>query len=182
MKRRAVFLDRDGTLGPDRHFLADPDEFEFFAGTPSALASLTAIGLDLVVVTNQSGVGRGYFSLATVHAVHDHMQRLLLASGVQLAGIYVCPHGPDDGCACRKPRAGLLDRAARELGIDLSASYMVGDRSTDIVAGARAGCRTVWLTRGESRQAPRCPQPDVVVPTIDHAAAAIVAELQPLVP
>ena len=143
----AVFLDRDGTLIEDRHFLGDPDGVELLPNAVEGLRRLRDLGAALVVVTNQSGVGRGYFDEDAVEAVNARIAQLLAAEGVELAGVYVCPHGPDDGCACRKPAPGLLLRAGEELGLDLGASYLVGDAERDAEAARRAGATAILLGR-----------------------------------
>ena len=138
--RRAVFLDRDGTINVDNGYVIERDKFELLPGVPEALKRLQDAGFLLVVVTNQSGIGRGFFSLETVDALHEHMRELLREYGVELNGIYLCPHGPNEGCECRKPKPGMLLQAAKDLGIDLEQSYMVGDQLSDVQAGIRAGC------------------------------------------
>ncbi len=147
--RKAVFLDRDGTLVPDRGYLADPRGIELLPGVAEGLRTLMNAGFLLVVVTNQSGVGRGMFPMAAIEAQHQRLSQLLADRGVELAGIEVCPHCPEDDCDCRKPRPGMLLRAARRLHLDLSSCFMVGDRCTDVQAGAAVGCRTVLVGAGE---------------------------------
>lgn len=153
--RRAVFLDRDGTINIEKDYLIDPAEFEFIPGVPQALKRLQEAGFLLVVVTNQSGVGRGYFSLNQVDRLHRHMSQRLRKYGVRLSGIYVCPHHPTAGtgqyltvCNCRKGEPGMLLQAAQELTIDLQQSYMVGDKDADIQAGQAAGCRSILVQTG----------------------------------
>lgn len=153
--RPAVFLDRDGTINVEKHFLIDPAAFEFIPGVPQALKRLQDAGYLLVVVTNQSGVARGYFGLDQVRLLHDHMETLLKKYGVELAGIYICPHHPTEGigeflkdCDCRKGKPGMLLQAAQELGIDLQRSYMVGDKDADLEAGINAGCRSLLVKTG----------------------------------
>jgi len=153
--RAAVFLDRDGTLNVEKNYLISPADFEFIDGVPAALKQLQAAGFLLVVISNQSGVARGYFTLEQVAQLHDHMQELLAKSGVSLAGVYVCPHHPTAGideyrrdCDCRKGKPGLLFQAAAELDIDLRRSYMIGDKLADIEAGAAAGCQTFLVRTG----------------------------------
>ena len=170
----AVFLDRDGTLGPDQHFLSRPGAFRLYPETPNALAALARAGFALVVVSNQSGVGRGYFSRERVESVNDELRRQLRRAGVELAGVFVCPHHPDDGCACRKPAPGLLWRAAKRLSLDLRDSYLIGDRPSDIGAGRAAGCRTIWLGQGRDWSDPE-PRPDAIVGDLGAAASVILA-------
>ncbi len=160
--RKAVFLDRDGTLNVEKDYLIEPADFEFIPGVPDALKKLQQAGFLLVIVTNQSGVARGYFSLEQVEKLHDHIRGLLERYGVSIAGIYVCPHHPTAGrgaylcdCACRKGKPGMLFEAARELNIDLSASFMIGDKLADIQAGVAAGCQTCLVETGYGKDCVR---------------------------
>lgn len=142
----AAFLDRDGTIVVDKHYLADPDGLELLPNALEGLQQLKMLDARLVVVTNQSGVGRGYFPAETVERLHERLRELLADSGVALDGIYVCPHAPDDGCACRKPGTELFDRAAEELGLDLAASFVLGDKDADVEAGRRIGATPILIT------------------------------------
>ncbi len=157
---KAVFLDRDGTLIVNRHYGSDPDGIELFDGVVEGLLELRAAGYKLVLVSNQSGVARGYFDEAAVARMHDRLQRMLDRHGAALDGMEYCPHHPEGDtspyaveCACRKPAPGMLRRAARKHGVNLSASWMVGDVEADIEAGRRAGARTV-LVGPEAAQLP----------------------------
>jgi D-glycero-D-manno-heptose 1,7-bisphosphate phosphatase len=138
--RRALLLDRDGTLIGDVGYPRDPARVEPLPGALEALRALQA-DFALVIVSNQSGIGRGLISEAEALAVHDRMIELFGRGGVRFTGAYYCPHAPDAGCACRKPAPGLLLDAARELGLDLAGSIMIGDKPSDIVAGLAAGCQ-----------------------------------------
>jgi D-glycero-D-manno-heptose 1,7-bisphosphate phosphatase len=141
----AVFLDRDGTIIHNRHYLADPGELELLPGAAAALHVLQDSGFALVVVTNQSGVGRGYFSAADLERQHERLRGLLAADGVELAAIYACLHAPGEGCDCRKPQPGMLMRAARALDLDLARSFLVGDEPTDVEAGRASGVTSYLL-------------------------------------
>ncbi len=149
MTRRAVFLDRDGTVIVERHYLGDPAGVELMPRAAEGLAAWIRGGYRPVIVSNQSGVARGRFTLRDLARVNRRMEDLLRERGVRLAGIYCCPHHPDltGPCSCRKPRPGLLARAAFELGLDLGASVMIGDSERDAEAGRRAGCRALVLGR-----------------------------------
>lgn len=159
---KAVFLDRDGVLIEDIHLLTRPEQVVIPSGVPGALKALGEAGFKLIVVSNQPVVARGLASEQDVHAVNAHLESLLKSAGVPpLDGIYICPHHPNAtlpayrvDCDCRKPGAGLFLRAAKELNLDLRASFAVGDRITDIIAGARAGCRTVLVQTGMHREKP----------------------------
>ena len=143
--RPAVFLDRDGTLIEDVGYPRDPETVRLVDGAPEALAALRRAGFALVVVSNQSGIGRGFVTREEAKAVHERFLRELRARGVELDDVRYCPHTPEDACTCRKPATGLLLDAARELGLDLARSFMVGDKPGDVEAGRAAGCRTVLL-------------------------------------
>ena len=165
----AVFLDRDGTLIVDRGYLDNTQEIELLPGVGPALARIQATGLMLVVVTNQSGIGRGYFPRSMVREQHRVLSGKLREFGVTLDAVAVCPHHPQENCDCRKPRPGMLVRTAQTNGIDLASSYMIGDKSSDIEAGRAAGCRTVLLQSGQVSAAA-----DFVVRDWPHAADAII--------
>ena len=143
MADRAVFLDRDGTVIRDAGYPRDPGEVSVLPGAAEALAELARNGFKLVVVSNQSGIGRGLVTPEEAEAVHDRFVAVLAAQGVRLDGAYYCPHAPDEGCACRKPSPELFRRAAEDLGLELARSVMVGDKPSDVEAGRRAGCRTI---------------------------------------
>lgn len=164
---RAVFLDRDGTVNEEVGYLGHPEGLRLLPGVPAALAALQAAGWQLVIVSNQSGVGRGLFSAAAVEAVDARLRALLAAAGVRLTASYYCPHAPWESCTCRKPAPGLLLRAAADLDIDLTRSYMVGDQPRDVAAGRAAGCRTILLGPAAD------PTADVVLPDLPTAAAWI---------
>jgi D-glycero-D-manno-heptose 1,7-bisphosphate phosphatase len=147
----AVFLDRDGTLIEDVHFLCDPAQIRPLPGALPALLRLQSAGFRCVLVTNQSAVGRGMITETRLHEIHAEMSRILSTQGVVLDGIYYCPDAPPTaGCPVipsgnRKPAPGMLLRAAADLGLDLERSWMVGDKITDVQAGLNAGCRSILL-------------------------------------
>lgn len=142
----AVFLDRDGTLMRDVDYCGDPDAVEMFADVPDALASLKDAGYKLIVITNQSGIGRGYFTVDDYRAVNE---RLFRAIGRRLIdGAYHCPHTPGDECECRKPSPRLVLDAAREHSIDLARSFFIGDKSIDLQCGRNAGLTSVLVRTG----------------------------------
>lgn len=143
-----VFLDRDGTLNPDPGYIKSPDQFELFPGVPEALASLKRAGARLIVVTNQSGIARGFLSREDLDAVHMKLKQLLDGAGAPLDAIYFCPHHPDDGCECRKPNRGMIDQAVQEWGVTLDRSYLIGDHARDIELAKRIGARSILVTTG----------------------------------
>lgn len=174
-----VFLDRDGTLNPDPGYIGSPDQFELFPGVAAALARLTRAGARLVVVTNQSGVGRGLFSFTDLDAIHAKLRRLLHDAGASLDAIYVCPHHPDERCRCRKPETGMVDQAVRELGIDLSRSYLIGDHAKDMELAKRVGAKRVWVTtseHGAQAQTESGEAAAAVAPSLDAAVTWILAD------
>lgn len=155
--RRAVFLDRDGTLVEEVPYLHDPALVRLVPGAAGALRQLAAAGFALVVVTNQAGVARGYYGEDAVGRVHRRLRELLAAGGVALDGIWYCPHHPDGvvaalarACRCRKPGPGMLQAAAAELGIDLDASYLVGNDASDVGAARAAGVTPLFVTTGQA--------------------------------
>ena len=141
----AVFLDRDGTLIDDVGYPRDPARVRLVEGAAEALAQLREAGFRLVVVSNQSGIGRGLISEDEARSVHERFVAELERRGARLDGVRYCPHAPEAACDCRKPAPGMLLAAADELGLDLDASFMVGDKSSDVEAGHRAGARTILL-------------------------------------
>ncbi len=152
---KAVFIDRDGTLNREVDFLSEPEQLQLIEGTVEALKLLKNLGYKLVVITNQSGIARGYFTEADLHKIHSTLQEMLKANGVELDAIYYCPHHPSEGsapyvqkCDCRKPLPGMILAAAELLQIDLSKSYMIGDKLSDIETGKNAGCRTILVQTG----------------------------------
>ena len=145
MNNKAVFLDRDGTIIEDEGYLKNPQDITLIKGAGAALADLKKAGFLLIVITNQSGIGRGFFTLKTVKKQHEQLQRLLAPYKVQLDDFEICPHAPDENCSCRKPQPEMLSRAAEKFNINLAASFMVGDKDSDIKAGRLAGCTTILV-------------------------------------
>jgi D-glycero-D-manno-heptose 1,7-bisphosphate phosphatase len=143
-----VFIDRDGTMADEVGYLNHISRFRMFPYTASAIRRLNDAGLPVVVVTNQSGVARGYFPETLVNEVHDLMKQQLAQEGAGLAAIYYCAHGAADGCECRKPKPGLLERAAREHQLDLRRSFVIGDRYADAELARRVGACGVMVRTG----------------------------------
>ena len=168
---RAVFVDRDGTVVVDHSYLATAEGIELLPGVGDALALLLQHGFMLVLVTNQSGIGRGYFPMSVVEAQHRRLAELLAGHGVRFAGIEVCPHAPWENCACRKPAPGLLRAAAGRLDIDLLRSFVVGDKPGDVLAGKAAGCTAIMV--GGS-----CPEADYAAADLPAATGWIIAQTQ----
>lgn len=173
--RPAVFLDRDGTVIDEVGHLGEPDRVVVLPGIPAALRKLSQAGYALVVITNQAGVARGYFTEAEVAAVNERTASLLEEEAVRLDGCYHCPHHPDftGPCECRKPLPGLLLRAARDLDLDLTRSWMVGDHPSDAAAGQAAGASSIMVRTGHGLLpgANHGPPPGVLV--VDDLPAAV---------
>ena len=145
MAEIAVFLDRDGTMNKAVPYCRHPEDFQLFPGTGRAIRLLNERGYKVIVITNQSGVARGYFTENTLGLIHQEMRNQLAAENARVDAIYYCPHHPDDNCECRKPKPGLLRQAASEHGIDLTSSVMAGDKNTDVLAARAAGCVPVLI-------------------------------------
>lgn len=169
---KIVILDRDGTLVVDRGYLDEAAGLEFTPGAADALMWLFAHGYRLVVITNQSGVGRGFFSLDRVEKMNARLCEMVESLGVRLERIYFCPHSPDAGCACRKPAAGLLTRAAQDLGFNPHRAVVIGDKESDIEFGCRAGAKTI-LIAGDTVVPPVHFKPDKVCSNLLDAAHAV---------
>jgi len=182
--REAVFLDRDGVLVEDRGPIASPDQLDLIPGTAAALQRLRDAGRALVVISNQAVVARGLVDEAGVEAMNRRLDQLLVeAGGPRLDAHYFCPHHPEATlaayrveCQCRKPRPGLIMAAARDLELDPTASFMVGDRLTDAAAGAAAGCSTILVHTGRHRDPPIVVAgPPTAWPVPDHECADLAA-------
>lgn len=185
MSRPAVFLDRDGTIIEETGYLSDPGKVALLPGAAEALIRLNKAGFMLVVLTNQSGVARGYFSEEDLAAVNGRLDSALAEKGAAIDAYYYCPHHPDYGgmidCDCRKPRTGMADRAAVEHGIDLARSYFVGDKGSDVLLGKNAGGKSVLVLTGfgsKERQllGRRGLKPDMVAESLPEAADWIIED------
>ena len=171
-RKRFVLLDRDGTLNIERHYLGDPDGLVLYPGVGIALKRLRDLGFGLAVVTNQSGVARGYFDLPAVERIHARLDEMLAAEGASVDGYYICPHGPDEGCDCRKPLPGMVHQAVADHGFDPTRAFMIGDKAADINLGKAVGAKTVLVRTGwgsDPEKVKDC-APDVVV---DDLSAAV---------
>ena len=153
--KSAVFLDRDGVISEEVGYLSDLSQLQLIPEAAQAVHRLNAIGLKVIIITNQSGVARGYFSESQVREVHREMEKMLSAQRAQIDAIYYCPHHPEGTvgqyrreCDCRKPSPGMLAQAADEHGIDLTQSYLVGDKLTDVECAQRAGTRGILVLTG----------------------------------
>jgi len=168
-RQGAIFLDRDGVINEEVGYLRRPEDFRLLPRAAAAIRLLRKHGWPVIVVTNQSGVARGFYSEADVAAIHERMRRDLARARTRVNAIYYCPHHPDDGCDCRKPRTLLFQRAAADLDLDLAASYYVGDKLTDLLPGqALGGCTILVLTGYGQREQELALQQGF---TPDHIAA-----------
>ena len=149
MKNRLIFLDRDGVINRDSpEYIKNADEWRPIPGSLEAIAELTKRGERTVIITNQSGVGRGLYSLDTLQSIHDKMLELIENHGGKIEKIYFCPHKPDENCPCRKPKTGMLEQARKDFDPDFSESYMIGDSLKDIQLGLQMGCKTILVKTG----------------------------------
>lgn len=184
MLKKAVFLDRDGTLNEDPGYLSHPDQMKILPGVGEALAKLKKAGFSLVVVSNQSGVSRGLIPPDALPQIHARMDQLLSPYGVKIDRYALCLHRPEENCACRKPKPKLLQDSASELGLDFARSYMVGDKPADFLAGKASGVRASILVRtGEGRNTeaklsdhPGEQRPDVILDSLPAAADWILSQ------
>ncbi|MBI4948845.1 MAG: D-glycero-beta-D-manno-heptose 1,7-bisphosphate 7-phosphatase [Deltaproteobacteria bacterium] len=147
----AVFLDRDGTINEDTGYLHKPEELVVINGAAEAIKRLNSASVTVVVVSNQSGVGRGYFTDSDVEAVNDRLVDVIGGDGASIDAIYYCNHHPDEDCVCRKPSTGMLKKASAEHGIDLTNSYVVGDKGSDIELAFNAGAKGVLVLTGKGQ-------------------------------
>lgn len=181
MTSSAVFLDRDGTINEDVGYPANTGDLILLPGSASAIGALNRQGLKVVVISNQSGIGRGFFGHTEVNNLNLELNKRLRAQGAWIDSFYYCPHAPaadgEPACDCRKPGTGLFDRAADELEIELRSSFMVGDKLSDITAGASCGCRTVLLGKDEHLVAAPGYKPDRQVPDLAAAVEWILSQI-----
>ncbi len=175
-----VFLDRDGTINVDAGYVGSPSKVVLIEGAGRAIKRLNEAGIKAVVVSNQSGVARGMFTLQDAEAVNKKLIELLAAEGARLDGVYFCPHHPDDGCGCRKPKTGLVEKAAKELGIDAGRSYVVGDKASDIELARNLGPRVkavlVLTGSGESERLRLPFQPELIASDLFQAIEWILVD------
>ncbi|KPL19719.1 MAG: hypothetical protein AMJ92_01905 [candidate division Zixibacteria bacterium SM23_81] len=153
MSHIAVFLDRDGTINQEVHYLHRAEQLKLLTGAGQAIRRLNQLGLKVVLATNQSGVARGYLTEEELDRIHKLLKEMLAEHGAHLDAVYYCPEMPDSGSACRKPEIGMMEQAAQDLDIDLRRSYMVGDMAIDMEMGRRAGAKTILVLTGYGEKA-----------------------------
>jgi D-glycero-D-manno-heptose 1,7-bisphosphate phosphatase len=168
----AAFVDRDGTICKDVHYMRRPEQFELLPGVAEGIKLLNKLEVKVIVATNQSGVARGYFTEADLMKIHERMIDELAKRGAKIDAVYYCLHHPNEECECRKPNIGMLKQAARDFDLDLNKCYIIGDRKLDVEAGRNAGCTSILVPTPET-------EPDIkadYVVTNFHEAAKLIAE------
>lgn len=177
---KIVFLDRDGTLNEEVHYLHRPEDLRLLPGVPAALRRLKEAGFKLVVVTNQAGVARGYYTEEDVKILHRYMNQCLKEQGAEIDAFYYCPHHPEHGigpykvkCNCRKPGTGMFEMADRDFHVDREHSYMIGDKLLDVEAGKNFGLTSILVGTGYGKEIRRLEQNEGTVPIYDYYAESL---------
>ncbi len=180
LKNIAVFLDRDGTINEDSGYVSKPAEVVLIKGAVEAVRALNSLGVPVIVITNQSGVGRGYFTEDSLKAVNKRLIELLNDGGARIDGLYYCVHLPDDDCGCRKPKPGLITKAASDLGIDPRLSYVIGDKASDAGLARNAGAKAVLVLTGHGRKDVQTllDAPDFVADDIASAVEWVIEDMK----
>lgn len=175
---RLVLVDRDGTLIVEKNYLSSPSEVELIPGTAEGIKLLRSRGFKIVIVTNQSGIGRGYFDIETLAKIHARLIRLLREEGAEIDGIYFCPHTPADNCQCRKPLPEMAERAAHDFQADLKESFVIGDNLGDINLGKNIGAKTILVQTGYGAtvESEKLVVPDFIAENFYEAACLIEEE------
>lgn len=175
-----VLLDRDGTIIEDRKYLVSPGDVEILPRAINGLRRFSELGLGLVIVTNQSAIGRGLLDLSGLNLIHAKLKDLLSRDGIAFDAIYYCPHLPSDGCICRKPEQGMLEQATIELGLNPAKCFVIGDQASDIELGQRAGAITFLVSTGGKTKGNETKSvvPDYYIDGLDEAADVIEALLR----
>ena len=182
-KKIAAFIDRDGTVIKEKDYLCKVKDIELFPQTVGALKLLRSAGFKLILITNQSGIGRGYFTEKKLLRVHAALEKTLLKKGVKFDAIYYCPHAPGAACSCRKPGLGMVKLAQKKFNIDLKRSYSIGDHRGDFTLGRKMGGKGVFVLTGHGKSEykkmlndPSIPRPDKIEKNIYSAAKWIVSD------
>ncbi|CAA7624206.1 D,D-heptose 1,7-bisphosphate phosphatase [Candidatus Terasakiella magnetica] len=173
MTKRFVLIDRDGTINVEKHYLSDPDQLELYPGVAAAIRRLNQMDLGVVVVTNQSGIARGYFDLARLDEIHTRLFTMLEAEGAAIDGLYICPHGPDEDCTCRKPLPGMVDQAVADHHFDPRRAFMIGDKEVDVELGHGVGAVSFLVRTGHGPQFVESTKADYVVDDLPAAVNVI---------
>lgn len=175
--KRFVLIDRDGTINVEKHYLSDPDQLELIPGVADGLRLLRDLGLGIAIITNQSGIARGYFDHGTLDRIHDRLREILAAEGILLDGIYVCPHGPDDDCTCRKPLPGMIEQAVVEHDFDPAMAFVIGDKNADVDLGRGVGATTFLVRTGHGPKSEPTTKADYVVDDLLAAVRIIASQV-----
>lgn len=170
---RLVLIDRDGTINVEKHYLSSPDQLELFPQSAEAIKLLRNAGFKVVIVTNQSGIGRGYFNLDKLSEIHNRLENLLKENNTEIDAIYFCPHLPEDNCKCRKPLPGMAIQAAKDFNANLSESFVIGDNIADIELGKNINATTILVRTGYGQKIASEVSPDYVVENLYEAALLI---------
>jgi D-glycero-D-manno-heptose 1,7-bisphosphate phosphatase len=181
MSNKAVFLDRDGTINEEVNYLSKIEQVKIFENSAKAIKILNENDFKVIIITNQSGVARGYFSKEMLEDINEHLKSELAKEGAEIDAIYYCPHHPDDGCRCRKPRPGMIESAKRKFDLNLSSSVIVGDTLNDLETGYNVGCKTVLVLTGYGKRELNNQdnwnvQPDFIAQDLLDAAMWIIGE------
>ncbi len=169
----AVFFDRDGTICKDLGYIDSEDKIVVIRGAGEAIRKLNEAGFKVVIITTQSGVARGYFTIETLQRVNKRLTEILKKDGAQIDGIYFCPHHPDENCECRKPKPGLILKAKRKFNLNLKNSWVVGDKKEDIELGKNAGSKSILVLTGYGKETKKKVKPDYTVSNIKEAVKII---------
>ena len=145
MSFKAVFIDRDGTINVNIEYLDNPNNFQMYPSVAEGIKLLQDNGFKIIIITNQSGIARGFFTEETLKKIHERMIKELSEKGTSIDGLYYCPHHPDEGCDCRKPKTVMFEQAIIEHNVDVTKSFVIGDRMIDVEAGFKIGCKTVLV-------------------------------------
>ncbi len=171
---KAVFLDRDGVINADHGFVHTVEKFEFLPRVTEALSKLADSEYMIIVITNQSGIGRGLYETGDFEKVMDYMENELAGEGIAIDDTYFCPHNPDEDCECRKPKPKMILDAAKAHNIDLSKSWMIGDKNADVMCGKNAGCKSIFV-KTEKRPDEKADNADFVVKDLYEAVEKILS-------
>ena len=151
-KQKAIFLDRDGTINKEIHYLHEPEKFEFILGVPEALSLLQEAGFELIIISNQGAIGKGLYNSKAADITNTYMQNLLEKHGVNLTAIYYCPHTVNDKCSCRKPNTGMIREAIIDYNVDINRSWMIGDKISDVEAGINSKLNSILVLTGYGKK------------------------------
>jgi D-glycero-D-manno-heptose 1,7-bisphosphate phosphatase len=175
--RKLILLDRDGTVNEEVHYLSRPDQLKLIPGVAAGIRQLNQAGFAVAIVTNQSGIARGYLSVATLEIIHLRLRELLAAEGAVIDGIFFCPHLPSEECSCRKPQPQLAHHAARDLGVTLQGAIVIGDKECDILLGKAIKATNVLVRTGHGTHYEPSPeaQPDWIFPDLKAASDWIIS-------